>query len=110
MGRWHQRDGVLQHSFLRPLRLQQQVGPHPTGLLEEIEELWLGRRNSRRERGRAVHLTFLLPGTCLLLALCAVVLTLGKGRTLLAKRRAAAQAVHAAGGSDASVDTCGMNG
>ena len=71
--------GVLQDPLLRALRLQQQVGPHPAGLLEEVKELLLGRWNSRPERGRVVHLAFLLPGPCLLLALCAVVLTLGKG-------------------------------
>ena len=58
---------------------QQQVRPHPARLLNEVEEHRLGKKNSRPERVCVVHLTLLLPGPCLLLALCAVVLTLGKG-------------------------------
>ena len=47
---------------LRPLRLQQQVGPLSAGLLEDVKEHRFGRRNCRPERGRVVHLAFLLPG------------------------------------------------
>ena len=67
------------HPGMCPLRLYQQDRPHPAGLLEEVEELRFGRRICRPERRRVVHLTILLPGPCLPLALCAVVLGLGKG-------------------------------
>ena len=39
--------GVPLNPLLRPLRLQQQVGPHPAGLLEEVEELRLGGSGRR---------------------------------------------------------------
>ena len=46
------RSGMPLDPQLRPLRLQQQVGPPPAGLLEDVKELQLGRRNCRPERGR----------------------------------------------------------
>ena len=73
------RNPVPCHLGLRPLRLHQQVWPHPAGLFVEIEELRLGKRICRPDRRRVVHLWILLPGPCCPLALCAVVLALGKG-------------------------------